>query len=240
MIIASKLLPLGLCLGLSLGCTGSFAQAPAPPQVPGTSAPATPGVSLPTRTTDPSMLPPGATPAAPDASAQPEQPEPSPDAGTDYVLGPEDAIHVTVWKEPSLTGALIVRPDGKISLPLVGDEKAAGLTPMQLAAQLKIDLKKFINDPTVTVTVTGVNSKRIFFTGEVNRQGPISLSRSMTLVQAIAQAGGLTPYANKKHLIIERGDPPNQQRLKFDYSKALKTGDEQGIKLMPGDTIVVR
>ena len=197
------------------GALGGFAQQLPKPAV-ATPAPA----PVPTVTTQP---------AAMSAADLPEG----------YVLGTDDAITVNVWKEPTLTGPLVVRPDGKVSLPLVGDVMAAGLTPMALAADISTKLKQFMNDPTVTVTVTAANSKRIFFIGEVLRAGPIPMTREMTMLQAIAAAGGLTPYANKKRIYILRGQSAQQKKLPFDYNKALKKGDEQGIVLAAGDTVVV-
>src|ERR1019366_58576 len=152
----------------------------------------------------------------------------------------EDAIQVSVWKEPSLSAlTLPVRPDGKITLPLVGDIAAAGFTPMQLAADITNRLKQFVTDPTVDVTVLAVNSKRVFMIGEVGHVGPLAISPGMTILQAIATAGGLTPYANKKHIYILRGEPGKQEKIPFDYTKAVKKGDMQGVSLVPGDTIVV-
>jgi polysaccharide export outer membrane protein len=219
-----------LFLGLLASCAAGLAQQN--PQRPATLSGA---AAAPQRTSV----------AAPSTAQEPAGPAPqdlpasAPDLSPSYVLGPEDAIHVNVWKEPTLTGPLLVRPDGKISLPLVGDVTAAGKTPMALAREIATALKQYINDPTVTVTVTAVNSKRVFFIGEVNHAGPLPLTRDMSLLQAISAAGGLTPYASKKHIYILRGEPGKQQKIKFDYTKALKTGNEQGIKLLAGDTIVV-
>jgi polysaccharide export outer membrane protein len=156
-----------------------------------------------------------------------------------YIIGADDSIKVDVWKEPNLSATLPVRPDGRISLPLVGDVSAAGLTPMQMAAEITDRLKKFVTDPVVGVTVLAVNSRRIFMIGEIGRAGPLFLTPGMTVLQAISTAGGLTPYANGKEIYILRGDPGKQQKIPFDYTKALKEGDMQGVSLQPGDTIVV-
>jgi polysaccharide export outer membrane protein len=155
-----------------------------------------------------------------------------------YVIGADDSLKIEVWKEPQLSTTLPVRPDGKISLPLINDISAAGFTPMQLQADITARLTKFVTDPVVNVTVLAVNSKRVFMVGEVGRPGPMVISPGMTILQAIASAG-LTPYANKKHIYILRGDPANQKKVYFDYNKALKKGDMQGVSLIPGDTIVV-
>jgi polysaccharide export outer membrane protein len=161
-----------------------------------------------------------------------------PDSAT-YIIGPDDALTVTVWKEPTLSNGLTVRPDGMITLPLLGDVQASGLTPMKLAADLTTKLKKFITDPLVTVTVNGVNSKRVYMVGEVGHIGPLQIMPGMTILQAIASAGGLTPYANAHHIYILRTDKGKQLKIPFDYKKAVKNGDLQGITLVPGDTIVV-
>jgi len=162
-----------------------------------------------------------------------------PDVDANYILGADDAIMVHVWKEPTISGPLVIRPDGRISLPLVGDVPAAGMTPMALSMQIQEGLKKFINNPSVTVTVTAVNSRKLFFIGEVIRPGPVPLTRSMTMLQGISAAGGLTPYANKKKIYILRGEKGNQVKIPFNYTKALKEGNQQGVELKPGDTIVV-
>jgi polysaccharide export outer membrane protein len=174
------------------------------------------------------------TPARPVPVAQ----SPSTDSAN-YVIGDDDSLEISVWKQPNLSATLPVRPDGKISLPLVGDIPAAGFTPMALAADITNRLKQFVTDPVVDVSVLAVNSKRIFLIGEIGHVGPLAITPGMTVLQAIATAGGLTPYANKKKIYILRGDPGKQQKIPFDYNKALKKGDMQGVSLVPGDTIVV-
>lgn len=161
------------------------------------------------------------------------------DVDPNYIIGPDDSILVNVWKEPAFSESVLVRPDGMITIPTLGDVAAAGKTPMQLAADLTTRLKKYIIDPTVTVSVLAINSKHIYLVGEVGKIGPMNMTPDMTVLQAIASAGGLTPYANKKHIYILRGEPGSKQKIPFDYKKAVKTGDSQGIILQPGDTIVV-
>jgi polysaccharide export outer membrane protein len=156
-----------------------------------------------------------------------------------YIIGAEDALQVTVWKEPTLSGAFPVRPDGMISLGLVGDVPAAGLTPMQLGLNITERLKKYIQDPSVSVVVTAVNSQRIFMIGEVGRVGPLALTPGMTPLQAISAAGGLTTFANSKHIYILRGPQGKQVKIPFNYKLALKGDSTQLISLQPGDTIVV-
>jgi polysaccharide export outer membrane protein len=156
-----------------------------------------------------------------------------------YIIGAEDGLQVTVWKEPSLTGTFPVRPDGMISMVLVGDVPAAGLTPMQLGKNIEARLKKFIQEPSVSVVVTAVNSQRIFLIGEVGKVGPLMLSPGMTPLQALSAAGGVTTFANSKHIYILRGLPGKQIKIPFNYRLALKGDNKQLISLQPGDTIVV-
>ena len=185
-----------------------------------------PGTTTPVLSASPAPVP-----VPPASTASPTSPS--------YVIGPQDLIQVTVWKEPALSESLTVRPDGMISLPLLGDISASGMTPTLLSADLSSRLKKYINDPLVTVTVVTVNSKRVFLLGEVGHVGGMPLTPEMTPLQAIAAAGGLSPYANAKHIYILRTENGKQRKLFFDYKKAIKTGNEQGLVLLPGDTIVV-
>jgi polysaccharide export outer membrane protein len=155
-----------------------------------------------------------------------------------YIIGPEDSLQVTVWKEPTLSGNFPVRPDGMISLVLVGDLPAAGLTPMALSNDITQRLKKYIQDPVVTVAVLGVNSQRIFLVGEVGKVGPVMLTPGMTPLQALVTAGGLSQFANSKRIYILRMIAGKQQKIPFNYKQAVK-GENTGITLLPGDTIVV-
>ena len=155
-----------------------------------------------------------------------------------YVIGPGDELQVNVWKEPNASSSgLPVRPDGRISLPLLGDVPAAGMTPLLLGRDIASRLQKFVNDPIVTVTMISMAPKEIFLIGEIQKTGPIILTPGMNLLQAIAAAGGLTPFSKKKLYVLRKTDR-GQQKLYFNYKKALSNGDMQGITLMPGDTIV--
>jgi polysaccharide export outer membrane protein len=145
---------------------------------------------------------------------------------------------ITVWKEQQLSGTFPVRPDGMISMVLLGDVRAAGLTPLQLADSLTKLYKKDILDPLVTVSVQGVNSQHIYMVGEVGHVGPIQLLPGMTMLQVIAAAGGLSPYAHKTRIYILRGPQGKQQKIPFNYKKALR-GDNQDVTLQPNDTVVV-
>ena len=159
---------------------------------------------------------------------------------TRYIIGPEDALQISVWREPSLSGNLPVRPDGMISMVLLGDLPAAGMTPTALGADITQRLRKYFQDPpSVTVQVMAVNSQRIYMIGELGHVGPVPLSSGMTPLQAIATAGGLSPFANSKHIYILRGTGASQQKIPFNYKQALKGEDRQPIVLRPGDTIVV-
>lgn len=159
--------------------------------------------------------------------------------GADYIIGPEDVLHIAVWKEADLTATLPVRPDGKISLSLLNDVQAAGLTPMQLADSLTERLKKYVASPRVTVVVTQINSKRVYMVGEVGHPGPISMLPNMTVLQALSSAG-LTQFANTKKIYVMRVQNGKQLKLPVNYRKLVKGEQmEQNYLLLPGDTIVV-
>jgi polysaccharide export outer membrane protein len=160
-------------------------------------------------------------------------------AGPDYVIGADDNLHISVWKEVDLTTSLPVRPDGKISLPLLNDVQAAGLTPMQLADSITEKLKKYIADPRVTVVVTAMNSRRIYVLGEVLHTGAVPLLPNMTVLQALATAG-FTQFANLKGIYVLRTENGKQVKLPFNYKQVVKGADpRQNIALKPGDTVVV-
>jgi len=157
----------------------------------------------------------------------------------DYVIGADDTLHISVWKEPDLSVTLPVRPDGKISMPLLDDIPAAGMTPVLLKELITTRLKKYIADPRVTVVVTAMNSRRVFVTGEVLHTGPMPLLPSMTVLQALAQAG-FNQFSNLKGIYLLRTDNGKQQKIPFNYKDVVKGNHpEQNIALKPGDTIVV-
>ncbi|MBZ5679232.1 MAG: polysaccharide export protein [Acidobacteriia bacterium] len=159
--------------------------------------------------------------------------------GYDYVIGADDTLHISVWKEPDLTVSLPVRPDGKISLPLLNDVSAAGLTPMQLKTSITDKLKMYIADPRVTVIVTAMNSRRIFVTGEVVHTGAMPLLPNMTMLQALS-AAGFTQFANLKNIYLLRTENGRHVKLPFNYKEVVKGNHpEQNIMLKPGDTVVV-
>lgn len=174
-----------------------------------------------------------------DKSGDPARTATQETASSDYIIGADDMLHISVWKEPDLTETLPVRPDGKISMPLLNDVPAAGLTPLQLKDSITEKLKKYIADPRVTVVVTAMNSRRIFVTGEVQHTGPMMLLPHMTVLQALAQAG-FTQFANLKTIYILRTEDGKQLKLPFNYKEVVKGNQpEQNIPLKPGDTVVV-
>lgn len=156
-----------------------------------------------------------------------------------YVIGPSDVLAITVWKEPTLSGSILVRPDGMISLALLGDIQASGMTPLQLSDQITTKLRKYIQDPNVSVVINQIHSKVVYLLGEVVKRGPVEMTPGMTLLEAIASAGGLTDFANQRKLYILRSDSGTQQRIPVNYKQALKTGGALNLVLRPGDTIVV-
>ncbi len=173
------------------------------------------------------------------AQEAPAQPASGPMAGPEYVIGPQDVLHIAVWKENDLTATLPVRPDGKISLPLLNDVQASGLTPRQLADSVTEKLKKYIADPRVTVVVTEINSKRIYVTGEVLHAGPMAMLPNMTVLQALASSG-FSQFANTKNIYVLRIENGKQQKLPVNYRKLVKGAQiEQNYVLQPGDTIIV-
>ncbi len=153
-----------------------------------------------------------------------------------FVLGAEDIIAIRVWREPELSFAAQIRSDGKITMQLVGEIDAAGLTPDQLTAKVVEKLSEYINKPEVSVSVQSVQSRRYYITGEVNRAGAFALVVPIKVLQALTNAGGFREYANKKKIVIMRGE----KRIKFNYDEVIKGKNlDQNIYLENGDFIVV-
>jgi len=174
-----------------------------------------------------------------DKSATTDKPEPTSAVPASYIIGPDDTLHISVWKEPDLTETLPVRSDGKVSMPLLNDVQAAGLTPSQLSESITEKLKKYLADPRVTVVVTGMNSQRVYVLGEVNHTGAMPLTPDMTVLQALASAG-FTQFANTKGIYVLRNENGKQVKLPFNYKQVIKgEAMQQNIVLRPGDTIVV-
>ena len=157
-----------------------------------------------------------------------------------YKIGAQDTLRIDVWREDQLTRTVPVRPDGKITLPLLNDVQAVGLTPMELAAVISEGLKKYITNPQVTVSVTEINSKRIYVNGEVNRSGAFQLLPHMTILQALSGSGGFTAFARIKNIYILRVRDGKPVRIPFNYKEAIRgKNSEQNIELEAGDVIVV-
>lgn len=157
-----------------------------------------------------------------------------------YIIGEEDMLDINVWKEPDVSRTVPVRPDGKISLPLLNDVQAAGLTPMQLQQQITEKLRKFLTEPQVTVIVTQINSQRVYIMGEVNRPGTFPLLPKMTILQLITTAGGFTQFANTGKIRIVRNENGKQKTYTFNYKELMQGRQpEQNLELKPGDSIVV-
>jgi polysaccharide export outer membrane protein len=158
-----------------------------------------------------------------------------------YLIGSSDVLAITVWKEPEISKSVPVRPDGKISLPLVGELQAAGRTPLQLEQDIASKLKTYITNPDVNVMVQQINSEKFNILGRVGRPGSYPLASTTTVLDAIATAGGFQDFAKQKGIYVLRTAPGGSQaRLAFNYKDVVKgKHPEQNIKLEPGDTVVV-
>src|SRR5580698_77205 len=157
-----------------------------------------------------------------------------------YVIGAQDVLDVSIWKEQDISRVVPVRPDGKISLPLLNDVQAAGLTPSQLAAEITESLKKYVTSPQVTVIVTTINSQRVYILGEVTRPGAFPMLPGMTVMQGLSSAGGFTAFAKMKSIYVLREESGKKVKYPFNYKEAINgKNSEQDIQLKAGDTIVV-
>jgi polysaccharide export outer membrane protein len=159
----------------------------------------------------------------------------------EYRIGAGDLLGIEVWKEPDASSpAAPVRPDGKMSLPIVGEVQAAGLTPIELQDVLRARYKEYIRDARVNVVVKEINSQKAYLIGEVKREGPVRLSTPMTVLQALAEAGGLTDFAKRKGIYIMRTVQNRRVLLPFDYDAVVKGEKvEENVTLVAGDTVVV-
>ena len=176
-----------------------------------------------------------AVPAMPDDTVKK-----SATADPNYVIGAQDVLDISVWKEPDVSRVVPVRPDGRISLPLLNDVQAAGLTPAQLAAQITESLKKYVTNPQVTVIVTTINSQRVYILGEVTRPGAFPLIPGMSVLQALSSAGGFTQFAKVKSIFVRRIENGKEAKYPFNYREVISgKRPEQDILLKAGDTIVV-
>ena len=206
-----------------------------------------PGRAQPSPTSNPPSNPassqpiPATTPANVPAEAGAKATRPDRGVPDDYVIGEGDVLHISVWKEPDASvPSVVVRPDGKITLPMIKDLQVSGLTPSQAEKLVTEQFAKFISAADVTVIVAGINSKRVYIVGGVKKEGPIPYTYRMTVLQALSEAGGLTDYAKKKKIYVLRRENGRDYQLPFDYDAVLK-GErmELNIPLMPGDTLVV-
>lgn len=239
------------------------ASNPAPTSIPATStpapqtsssttpapAPAQPSNSpAPQATTMASAQPAAADPPPaniPDAShedkgkAAPEMKRADYDPKT-YIIGEQDVLGIDVWKEKDISQTVVVRPDGKITIPLVDEVYVVGLTPLQLQTLLEDKLKPFLTVPQVTVIVKEISSRKVYLMGQVGRTGPFLINSTTTVLQLIAQAGGLRDFAKKKKIYIMRNENGKTEQFRFNYDDVIKGKRlEQNIILRPGDTVVV-
>ena len=218
---ASVLLTIVLCTLIAAGRPAAQAPAPQPPATP----PATP------------------KPAAPPATAQPSAAKTA-DGGVPlppgYVIGTEDTLAINFWREKEMSAEVVVRPDGKISLPLLNDIQAAGLTPDQLREQLVKAAVRFVADANATVVVKEIRSRNVYITGQVTKGGTFPLTGEMTILQLIALAGGLLEYADSKNIVLMRPENGKTVYHKFNYKDVMKQKNvQQNLVLKPGDTVIV-
>ena len=157
-----------------------------------------------------------------------------------FVIGPDDILTIVYWREKDLSADVVVRPDGMISLPLLNDVRAEGLTPEQLRVALTTAASKFVEEPTVTVVVKNINSRKVFVTGQVGKPGPYPLGGPTTVVQILSTAGGLAEYAKKSKIMVLRTEGGKSVALPFNYEEVMQGKRlQQNIELRPGDTVLV-
>ncbi len=159
----------------------------------------------------------------------------------EYIIGAGDILEISVWKEPDASvPSVVVRPDGKIALPLLKEIEVAGMTPIQAQKVISDKLSPLIHDADVTVVVTAINSKKIYVMGAVKKEGPIPYTYRMTVLQAIGEAGGLSEYAKRKKIYILRNVRGTTTRFPFNYDDVIKGRKmEENVELLPSDTVVV-
>jgi polysaccharide export outer membrane protein len=185
-----------------------------------------------------------AAPRGPAPAAAPATPPRPVEAGVtppaDYVIGPSDVLIIAFWREKDLSTEAMVRPDGRISLPLLNDVVAAGLTPEQLRESLMKQAQRFVEDTNVTVVVKQINSRWVFVTGQVSKPGPYPLAGPTTVLQLIAMAGGVLEYADAKNIVVMRNENGKPSNFRFNYKDVVRQKNlKQNIILKPGDTVVV-
>jgi polysaccharide export outer membrane protein len=158
----------------------------------------------------------------------------------DYVIGPEDVLSIVYWRDKDMSSDVVVRPDGMISLPLLDDIHAEGLTPIQLRDRLTLESRKYLENPNVSVVVHEINSRKVYITGEVGKPGTYGLTGPTTVLQLLALAGGIGTYADSKHIVIVRHENGSQVTYTFNYKDVVRRKSlKQNIQLKPGDTVIV-
>jgi polysaccharide biosynthesis/export protein len=187
----------------------------------------------------PATATPGQAPAR-TATPPPVAAAPGVNLPLEYTIGADDLLSIVFWRDKELTADVTVRPDGKISLPLLNDVQASGFTPAQLKDRIVEESKKYVEDPNVTVVVKQINSRRVFIGGEIRKPGPYSLTAPTTVLQMLSIAGGLGDFAKSEKIMVVRNENGKQVSYKFNYKEVIEGKKlAQNIELKPGDTIVV-
>jgi polysaccharide export outer membrane protein len=240
---------------LAIFCVSNAAWAQTPPQAPAQTPPQAPAQTPPQA---PAQTPPQA-PAPTPQTSQPVGPRPVPvlpatgapvaappviprgvDVPPDYVIGPDDNLEIIFWRDKDMSALVSVRPDGRVTLPLLNDIQASGLTPEQLRTAVMTAATKFVEDPNVTVVVKAINSRKVFVTGMVAKAGPYPLMGPTTVMQVLSMAGGIQEFADSKNILIMRNENGRPVAYRFNYKEVLKRKNlKQNIELKPGDTVVV-
>jgi polysaccharide export outer membrane protein len=169
-------------------------------------------------------------------------PVPAVEPPAHYVIGPDDVLSIVFWRDKDMSADVVVRPDGKISLPLLNDIQAGGLTPAELRDAVHTEALRFVEEPTVTVIVKQIKSRKLFITGQVDKPGSYALGGPTTVLQLIAMAGGLKEFADGGHILITRTDTASRRQVgfRFNYEQVLSGKNlQQNIELKPGDTVIV-
>ena len=189
--------------------------------------------------TGPAATPVGTSGSA--AVAAPSASSPAASTAADYRLGSGDKLRIEVYKDTQLSQSLQVRPDGKITLPLVGDVAASGRTSIELRDAIVTSLREYIKEPVVTVIVVETAPQVVYVTGEVTKPGPVTMNGQLTILQALAMAGGFTDFANRKEILILRNGASGQKTHTFNYKDALDPDNKRTpMLLQPGDTVIVK
>jgi polysaccharide export outer membrane protein len=235
---------LGGALTLSLLVPALLSAQTQSPTQPKTQAQASKSSGAPAQSTvkpaSPPPTSPSTTPVKPTSTAPAGAAAVAATPPADYIIGPDDVLQIVFWREKDLSAEVVVRPDGKISLSLLNDVQAAGLTPDQLRQSVTEAAARFVTDPSVTVVVKAINSRKVFVTGMVNKPGTYALNDKMSVLQMLAVAGGLSEFAKGEEIVVMRSDTSQTRSFKFNYKDVRKGKNlDQNIALRPGDTIVV-